>query len=216
GRFELRRRQEHAALEHAVEVTRVALGVGALGRGVVGHGRIAEEARQHRADAVDGQRHARALGPGAESALELGAERIEAPIDVAVAQARQGRQPGGDRERVARQGAGLIDGAERRHVAHELARSPVGADGQPTADDFAQTRDVRAYAVELLRAAERDAEPGDDLVEDQYGIVRTRNLAQAFEESRARRHDAHVAGYGLDDDRRDVAPALSEDRLHRI
>src|SRR5262249_19789366 len=144
------------------------------------------------------------------------AERREGWIGGAVAWACRGRRPGGAGGRVARKGAGRIDGAERRHVAHELARSPVGADGQPTADDFAQTRDVRAYAVELLRAAERDAEPGDDLVEDQYGIVRTRNLAQAFEESRARRHDTHVAGYGLDDDRRDVAPALSEDRLHRI
>src|SRR4030095_5933110 len=58
----------------------------------------------------------------------------------------------------------------------------------------------------------RDAEPRDDLVEDEYRVVDARDLAEPFEETRARRDHAHVAGDRLDDDGGDLAPALVEER----
>src|SRR5262249_897989 len=82
GRLELRRRQEHAAREHLVEVARVALRVGALGRSVVRYWVPAKEARQHRADTVHRQRHARLIGAGFQSTLELTAERLETTVGV--------------------------------------------------------------------------------------------------------------------------------------
>src|SRR5206468_5439334 len=69
---------------------------------------------------------------------------------------------------------------------------------------------------ELLGAAVRDAESGDDLVEDQYGVVSPCDLAEPFEKSRTRRHDAHVPGHRLDDDRCDLASALAEERLDGV
>ena len=55
----------------------------------------------------------------------------------------------------------------------------VGADGEAAADDLAERGHVGLHAVERLRAAERDAEAGHDLVEDEHRAVRARQLAQA-------------------------------------
>ena len=89
----------------------------------------------------------------------------------------ESRQAGGDGERVARQRSRLVHGAERRHLSHELSRAAVRADRQPAADDLAEAREVGADAVERLGPAVRHAETRDDLVEDQDGAVRVRDLA---------------------------------------
>src|SRR5216117_540738 len=202
--LELRGRQEHTALAHPVEVAGVARGVGALRRRIVGDGTVAEERREHRADTVDCERDTRLPGALREPALEHRAARLERCIDVVPAELAEGGQAGSDGERVPRQCARLVDRAERRHLAHELPRAPVGADGEPAADDLAEAREIGTDAVESLGPTVRHEEPRDDLVEDQERTVRARDLTEPFEEARKRRDDAHVTRDWLDDDRGDL------------
>src|SRR4030095_16584606 len=118
--------------------------------------------------------------------------------------------------RISRQRPGLVHGAERGHMAHEAARSAVGAHRESTPDHLAEARQVGADAVELLRAAVRDAESRDDLVEDEHALVGERDLAQPLEEAGTGRYHAHVAGNRLDDDGGDLAPALAKERAHGV
>ena len=65
-----------------------------------------------------------------------------------------------------RQGARLVDGAQRGDHAHHVGPPAVGRDVEASADDLAQRREVGGDAVELLRPASHP-EAGDHLVEDQ-------------------------------------------------
>ena len=82
------------------------------------------------------------------------------------------------RDRVAGERAGLVDGPERRDAFHDVAAPAVRADRHAAADDLAERGEVGRDAVERLRAAERDAEAGHDLVEDQQRAVPRAELAQ--------------------------------------
>src|SRR2546427_5741833 len=169
--MELRGRQEDAPGAHGVEEAAVSRGVRPLRGGVIGHRLVGEEARQHRPDAVDGERDASLARRGDEPALELGAQAVEPPIDVPFPECAERREPGGDGQRVPRERAGLVDGAEWRDSAHEVAAPPIRADGQAAADDLAETREIRTYAVLHLSAAEREAEARDDLVDTPHRAV---------------------------------------------
>ncbi len=85
------------------------------------------------------------------------------------------------------------------------ARPPKAPTRQPAADDLAERREVALDAVALGGPAEADAEAGDHLVEDQEGPHPIALGAQALEEPRGRRHQAHVGGDRLDDHGGEVA-----------
>ena len=108
---------------------------------------------------------------------------FESVVDVflVVDEVAEGGDPGGHGERVAAERSGLIDGAERGEQLHDVGASAEGSAGQASADDLAEGGDVGRDAVELLGAAEGDAEAGHHLVEDQERAVGCRDLAQAFE-----------------------------------
>ncbi len=101
-------------------------------------------------------------------------------------QLSQRRDSGGHRQRVARQGARLVDRAERRDQFHEVGASAVCPDRHAAADDLAEHRQVGPNAESRLRAAVRDAEPRDDLVEDQHRAVGRRLVPELLEEPRRR------------------------------
>ena len=89
------------------------------------------------------------------------AERLEEarPRDLV-----QGREAAGGRDRVAGQGAGLVDGAERRELLHHRALGAERRERHAAADDLAEDADVGLEpgdrpGVEALRAAEADAKP---------------------------------------------------------
>src|SRR6266567_2644875 len=84
GGLELGGRQKHPALEHSVEVARVALGVGALRGGVVSHGAVTEEAGEHRSHAVDRERHAGFRGAASELERGLGSGAAKAGVPLTV------------------------------------------------------------------------------------------------------------------------------------
>ena len=66
-------------------------------------------------------------------------------------------------------------------------------------------------AEALLRAASRDAEAGDDLVEDEECAALAGEAAKGLEEPVGGRDDAHVSGDRLDDDGGDVVAVAFED-----
>ena len=66
--------------------------------------------------------------------------------------------------------------------------------------------------VSLLRAAAGDPEPGDHLVEDQERAVLVAEQSEPFEVPVVGRHDAHVRGDRLDDERRDGSFVRIEER----
>ena len=67
-----------------------------------------------------------------------------------------------------------------------------GGAGRAPADRLGQAGDVGRHAVELLGAAQRNAEAGDDLIEDEQHLVFVADAAQALEEAGHRRDDAGV------------------------
>ena len=138
-----------------------------------------------------------------EAAGEPGAELRQVPVQLR-RQLAERPQAGRHRQRIARQRAGLVDGARRRDELHQIGASAVGADRQAAADDLAETGEIRLDAEDLLRAAGRSAESRDHLVEDEQRAVADRQIAQAGEEAIARRDDADVAGDRLDDDGGDL------------
>ena len=131
-------------------------------------------------------------------------------VEARCVDAIQRREARGHGDRIAGQRSRLVDRAERRDVRHDVAPAAEHADGHAAADDLAERGEVRLDAVELLRAALRDAEAGHDLVEDQDRAVLRAFLAQGLEEARHRRDAVHVAGDRLDDDARDVRADLAE------
>ena len=123
------------------------------------------------------------------------------------------RQPGGDRERVARQRA--RPGRPRRPAracSISSARPPTAAAGRPPPMTLPMIVRSARTPVQLLRAAAGDAEAADHLVEHEQRAARVGALAQQLEEARARRHEAHVGGQRLGDDRRQLVPLGRRDQ----
>ena len=86
---------------------------------------------------------------------------------------------------------------------HQL--SPPGDDGDrhPVGDRLPHRRQIGRDAEQLLRAAGREPEPGDDLVEDQHDPVSVTELPTALEEARLGEDHAGVDEDRLDDQRGD-------------
>ena len=128
-----------------------------------------------------------------------------AEVDVGLlVQERERGAARGDRERVPAQRARLVDVAGGRDPLQQRRRAAERRGREPAADDLAHHREVGQHTREFLRAAGRDAEAGDDLVEDQQRVVAGAEVAQQLEEARRGRDQAHVGRVGLDQDRREL------------
>ena len=112
--------------------------------------------------------------------------------------------------------AGLVDVADRREALHQLGPAAERRSGQAAADDLAEDRQVRHDAEALLRAAARDAEAGDHLVEDEQRAARVAEQPQRLEEAGRGRDDAHVAGHRLDEDRGEALAVLRDGGRHGV
>src|SRR5439155_5277225 len=194
--LELRRRDVDPTREQVPEAGGVALGVAALGV-VEGADRGARrEEREHRADALDDAVGREAVGQAGSAALEL-------LVDPRLPKPAEHREAGRGRKRIPGESPGLVDGAHRRELVHQLGAAAEGGERQAPAHDLAQDGEIRQDAEPLLRAASGDAEAGDHLVEDEQRPGGVAEAAEQLEEARIRRHDAHVPGDRLDDDRRE-------------
>ena len=132
-------------------------------------------------------------------------------------QTAEAPEPGRHRERVPRQRAGLVDRAGRRHQLHQIGAAAVGADRQAAADDLAEAGQIRPDAVDRLRAAcaprGSPKSPRRRSAAPRCAVHSSRSAAQ---EAVGGRHDAHVAGDRLDDERGNLVAIGVEQPLHRF
>ena len=191
-----RRREVHALGQAVAEEAAEALGVARRRIGVRAHRARVEERRQHRADAVDGDRLARQAV--ADGRLDRGAGALEPVVRPGLREHVERGDAGGHRERVAGQRAGLVRRAERRQQLHQRPPAAEGRRGQPAAHDLAEGDEVRLEAVQLDGPARRDAEAAHDLVDHEQRAVLAAERRQQLQEAGLRRDDAHVARHALD------------------
>ena len=113
----------------------------------------------------------------AQALLHCGADGLHAGEGGGV-ELLEGGEAGGDRDRVARERAGLVDRARGRELAHEVGATTKRGEGEAAADDLAEAGQVGGDVVQLLRGAVADAEPAHHLVEDQQRAVLGAQLAE--------------------------------------
>ena len=128
----------------------------------------------------------------------------------------KGGDAGDHRHRIAGQRPCLIDGTQGRELLHDIAPAAKCADGHAAADDLAERAQVRAHAVQRLRAAQRDAKARHDFVEYQQRTAAVALAPQRLQKIRCRRNAVHVAGHRLDDDAGDLRADLTEYALDLI
>jgi hypothetical protein len=169
GGLELGGWKPDAGIEHGAVEAGEGGGVGGGGFGEVGDGVAGEEPGEHGADAICGEgdsggvsQGGYAFGQGLCGGLQMGVD------DVLVGQ-EMGEHGGAGchRQGVPGEGSGLVDGSERGEVLHDVGAASEGSDGEAPAYDLAQGGEVGTDAVELLGSAEREAEAGHDLVQDE-------------------------------------------------
>ena len=162
---------------------------------------------------IDATRCTATATPAARARLgKLGREprraAIERVVEIRLSIDRvERRETGCDGQRIRRIGAGLIHRSRRCDQLHEVASSAERRQRQPTARDLADGDQIRRHAVQRGCAATCHAKAAHDLVEDQHGAVTCASLAKPLEESRFRRHAAHVPDDGLDDEGGDACRA---------
>ena len=106
-------------------------------------------------------------------------------------------QPGSHRHRVARQRAGLIHRAQRSDAGHDVGTTTKRANRHAAAHHLAQRGQVRANAVQFLRATQRHAEAGHHFVVNQHRAVAGAQLAQRGNKLGAGADQIHIAGKRL-------------------
>jgi hypothetical protein len=92
-------------------------------------------------------------------------------------------------------------------LIHDRRTTAVGADGQATAEDFSEARQVGRDPADRLIAAEPDPEAGDHFVEDQQRANAVRDASQSGEKTGQRRDHAHVRSDRFHDDCRGLVVA---------
>src|SRR5262249_58786629 len=97
---------------------------------------------EHGADAIDGERNTRRAGAVFQARLELRAAPLEPRIHLGRAECAERGETGGDGERVAGEGARLVDPAQRGDALHDGARAAVGAHGETAANDLPEAGDA--------------------------------------------------------------------------
>src|SRR5271170_4637848 len=213
GSLELAGREPDAGFEERSVEASEGDGVRGGSGGEVGDWLVGEKPGEHGAYAVGCERYTVFMCDASHSAGDEFGRLFEPVVDVflMVDEVAEGSDPCGHGERVSAEGSRLIDGAKRGEVLHDVGASAEGAAGEATADDFAEGRDVRCDAVDLLRSAKGEAEAGHHLVEEEERAVGCGDLAQAFQIAGIRRDGSGVADDWFDDDAGNVVRAGGED-----
>ena len=137
----------------------------------------------------------------------------EAVVEAGLLHHFQSRETGCHGDRIAGQGAGLIDGAERREALHHVTASAKGSKRHAAADHLSQGGQVGGHPEQPLGAARAHAKAGHDLVEDQQRAMAPREVSQGSKECRRGHDQVHVADHRLDDHRRDIGTPDGESLL---
>lgn len=123
-------------------------------------------------------------------------------------------EPGGGRDRVARQRAGLVDGPRGSQVLHDVLAATEGGGGESSAHDLAEGHEIGTYPVDPVPTGLAGPEPGHDLVGDEQGAVARAGVLESLVEPGLGRYDAHVARRGLGDHAGDLTGVRVEGLVH--
>ena len=115
-------------------------------------------------------------------------------------------------DRIAREGAGLIDRTEWCQLLHKVATTSVSTHWHSAADDLPVGREVGLDTVINSRSVGSEAKTGDDLVEDQQGAVVSALVAKETHEFRTLDEETGVGGDALDNDCCDLVSSI----LHQV
>ena len=204
-----------AALQHAVVELVEDLAVGLHDLGVV-RGQLGQEIEaEQSALPVHAEGNAGGIGFGLQALHEVAGLEVQLGVEAGAADQLQRLQAAGRGNGVARQRAGLVDGAQRRELFHDLAAGTECRHGHAAADDLAHHGDVGRKAfdflgVQALGAAQGDAKARHDLVIDQQRAMLAGQLADATGEVHRGAHKVHIAGNRLHDDAGNVAAHLGK------
>ena len=206
GGLVLAGREPDAGVEHSAMEASEGGGVGGCGVGEAGDLLAGEEPGKHGADAVGGQGDAGLAGDGSDALRDACGGGFEAVVDgfLVLDEMAEGGDAGGHGEGIAAEGSGLVDGAERGEILHDVGSSAEGSAGQTAADDLAEGGEVGLDGVDLLGATEGETEAGHDLVEDQESAVLGGEVAEALEVARVGGDGSGVADDWLHDDAGDL------------
>ena len=210
-----RRGHVNAAREQAVEKAVEARGVALHDFAVVLRQAGQQEKAEQATFAVGAKGHALFLRGGLKAIHQRAGAGREGFKKAGFADFAQGGQAAGGGDGVARERAGLIDGAERGELLHDIALAAKGGQGHAAAYDFAHDGDVGREArdglgVQALHAAQRGAKAGHHFVIDEQRAVLGAQLAAAAHEIKAGAHEVHVARDGFDDEAGQLAPVQGE------
>lgn len=177
--LKLCRRQSDPLLKHPGKIPGIGLEVASLGVHESRDGSRREERRTQTLNVVDLNGGSGFLcGPGSVHQQErtlLGKLRVDLGVILEIMQLGKARRHG---HGIAAEGSGLIDRAAGSHLLHQCRLPAVSAHGHTAADDLAEGNQIRMYPVVSLRAAQGQAETGDDLIEHQQSSALVTQLSQ--------------------------------------
>ena len=190
--LKLGRRKVNSAVEAASEEAREFCEVAALGAGEISHRLRREEETEHRADPVEHPGLLQITERRAGGFFEARARRLQQFPAVDPFEFAKLREPGSHRERISGKRAGLVDRAQRRQLLHDFRAPSKSADGQPTADDLAERREIGLNAKQFLGPAARHPEASHHFIEDQQRAIFSALVAQSLEKILARKIEAGI------------------------
>ena len=208
--FKLAWGEVHAVVEAVVEEFAEGGEIARFGVLEVVHFLLGEEEAEHAAFSIPAVVEAFFLEHIEHGGFHDLTEVFEQRVAVFLLQLTQLGQTGGKGHGIAAERAGLIHGAERREVIHDVCTSTKGSDGQSATDDLAEAGEVRRDLLQLLHAALGEAETGHDFVENEQCTVFRRDIAKFLQEAGFWQYEARIGWIGLDDDAGDFVAFFVE------
>ena len=145
--------------------------------------------------------------------------RVHGGVQLVVA-VLQGRQSGGNGDRVAGKCAGLIDRPEWCELTHHIRAATKCGRGQPPAHHLAEGQQVRrptfGHRLNPVPTRTGNTEPCHHFIEDQQRAVLSTKSRELCVESGSRRNNAHVGGDRLGDHTGNLRSEFRECLLHRF
>ena len=127
---------------------------------------IGEEKAEHRAGAVEPVRDAFFRKKLAQARFEMRAELLQPREAGAAFQLPELGQPGGHRQRIPAERAGLIDRPKRGEQIHHLRPAAEGPDWQTATNDLAEAAEIGREILDALHAGPAEPEARHHLVEN--------------------------------------------------
>ena len=142
-----------------------------------------EKDGEHGANLIGYGRHAGRFATGQQAFHQSGGVALQFIIETGCLQASERLQAGAHGQWIAGEGAGLINRAVGRDLAHNLFAAAVSADRQSAADNFTEAGQIGHDAETLLGATRADTEAAHHFVENQQCAFSIADVAQLLQEA---------------------------------